>query len=126
MQYRIEITSFGRLHGEFTEQAELIVDLRGLFLDPHLDPAMRDLTGLDSAVYDNVMKQPGAWPFVRGLADTAYARAEIEPVHFAIGCSGGRHRGPAVALAIRAMLWNTAIVFVGHRDIKKPVVSHGR
>lgn len=93
----ITITSFDKGHGPAPD-AHIVVDVSTLFRDPHVDPRMRQMTGLDAEVIDSVMSQPGARNFV---ADLALALDTIESVvdhaTLAIGCVGGRHRSVVLA-----------------------------
>lgn len=119
----MKIVSFGYLHGP-PPAAHITVDLRDLFRDPHIDPEMRELTGLKQRVYDNVMAQPEAMRFVRLLGYTGRLLAEIKPGSvIAVGCAGGRHRSVAI---VRALWVELSIgdrdVTCEHRDVEKPVV----
>lgn len=115
---RMRIISFGYIHGD-PPAAHLTLDVRKLFRDPHIDLAMRNLTGLDHHVCDNVLRQPEALAFVRSLATMARVLKKISPeATIAIGCAGGRHRSVAIAHALSFMVAATLI----HRDINKPVI----
>lgn len=59
----VTITSFGYGHSA-APKATIVIDVRHSYRDPHVDPAMRQLTGRDAAVIDRVVAQPGAWEFV--------------------------------------------------------------
>lgn len=120
----MRIISFGYLHDE-PPPAHLTLDLRDLFRDPHIDLAMRQLTGLNQRVYDNVMAQPNATRFVRALANAARVLDEAtQHVVVAIGCAGGRHRSVAVARALAVELTiGFRTVTTEHRDVSKPVVQ---
>ena len=105
---QVVVTSFGYLHGD-PPKADLTVDVRHHLRDPHLDPAMREMTGLDVAVIEQVLSTPGA----NGLIDALVAAASaLLPaacragwlVTVAIGCAGGRHRSVVLADAVRARL----------------------
>ncbi|MEV7011663.1 RNase adapter RapZ [Streptosporangium sp. NPDC051022] len=128
-QPRIRIISFGYGHGE-APVADLTVDGRRHYRNPHHDPAMRDLTGLDDAVRRHVMTTPGVrdavaaavW-FARRLLDevlTAHGGAVV----VAFGCVGGRHRSVAMAQAAAALLREAGVpAEVEHRDVTKPVIQ---
>lgn len=125
MTIPVRITSFGYLHGS-PPSAQLTVDVRDLFRDPHVDPAMRQMTGRDQAVIANVLKQPGAERFARDIAHTASGLSIVrDDVTIAIGCAGGRHR--SVVLAAYIANWLRRVGYrpatVEHRDIDKPVVE---
>lgn len=120
------VISFGYLHGD-PPPAHITIDVRYLFRDPHVDPAMRQKTGRDQAVIDNVMKQPGAQRFVCDLAHTMSGLSIVGDVTVAIGCAGGRHR--SVVLADQCATWLAQDGYrqatVEHRDVNQPVVERG-
>lgn len=124
------IITFGVLHGEPPEGDGYTVDLRTRLRNPHENPAMRHLTGLDQAVFDHVMNTDGVEEIV---ADTV-SRAVSDLKHWGnphgricrvfVCCRGGRHRSVAVAEEIADRLYQRGIgVQVEHRDIKKPIVQ---
>jgi UPF0042 nucleotide-binding protein len=122
----VTITSFGYLHGA-PPSAHLTIDTRAHFKDPHAAPELRHLDATDGRVYDAVLSTPGAWDLAMSAASVVpafLAGPAAGPVAIAIGCAGGRHRGPAIAIAVYGVLANWGIIAsVCHRDIGKPVVS---
>ncbi|MBS2538853.1 hypothetical protein KGQ20_39515 [Catenulispora sp. NF23] len=126
---RIRITTFGVLHGAAPEGDALTVDLRTELRNPHDDPAMRELTGLDERVREHVLATPGARRIVRIAAcrvvalDRGWAGSRDRDLLMHVFCQGGRHRSVAIAEAIavelRAVGYDLEVV---HRDIDKPVV----
>jgi UPF0042 nucleotide-binding protein len=123
----VTITSFGYLHGVPPEGAHLTIDVRRHFRDPHVDPSLRDLDATDRRVYDSVLRTPGVRDLVMATVQTIQAfRAGPAPgpVAIAIGCAGGRHRAPAIAIALARLLTAAGIpAAVEHRDISRPVVD---
>lgn len=128
---RVLVTSFGYGHGNPPQapQADLIVDLRRHFRDPHVDPDQRLLTGFDDKVRAHVLATPGVEPVVAYasqmvaviLRDVADHAGELVTV--AVGCVGGRHRSVVVAEAIAALLASGGIgAEVTHRDVDRPVI----
>lgn len=121
----IVFTSFGYLHGGPPADSDLVLDARHLIRDPHVDPALRQLTGRDYMVMRAVMDTPGATALVDFLQQAAEladvgGRADIR---VAVGCQGGRHRSVVlVESAADAVADNDFLVRVIHRDIDKPVV----
>jgi UPF0042 nucleotide-binding protein len=117
------ITSFGYLHGA-APRADLTVDLRESYRDPHVDPALRELTAADPRVTAAVLATPGIPALVSAV--TAAVRDLLGSgtlATAAIGCAGGRHRSAAVAARVAALLEADGIaVTTVHRDIAKPVV----
>ncbi|MER7129711.1 RapZ C-terminal domain-containing protein [Streptosporangium saharense] len=123
----ILIISYGWRHAPPPE-ADLHVDARRLLRNPHEDPSMRYLTGLDTAVACHVLDTPGARALVRHMAAAARDLAQILPhkqIVVGVGCQGGRHRAPALAQAILRDLRAHKVgeVEVTHRDIEKPLIQ---
>lgn len=123
----IILTSFGYEHGDIPDQAVAVYDLRHHFRDPHFDEDLRHLTADDERVQKVVLGTPGIMPLINGMAScvTAYLSGPSfrRSLHFAAGCVGGKHRGPAVMNELGRSLqaWGYS-VRVEHRDIDKPVV----
>lgn len=123
----VNIESFGYGHAPAPE-ADITLDTRRRFRNPHADPAMREKTGLDPAVRQHVMDTPGVRDLVCTSADLALALADAgpldRPVTVAVGCVGGRHRSVAIADAIADRLTRSGIeVTLNHRDVDKPVIQ---
>ncbi|HEV3035435.1 MAG TPA: RNase adapter RapZ [Solirubrobacteraceae bacterium] len=124
---RLSVTfmSFGFKHGPPREE-DLAFDVRFL-ANPHYEPELRELTGLDRAVVEYIARD--------GRLDELYARLEslldfLLPQYvaegkahlvIAIGCTGGRHRSVAIAehLAERYRAQEDLDVAVAHRDLEK-------
>ena len=128
----VEITSYGVLHGEppaLRGLEAVEVDLTTALRNPHHDPAMRQLTGLDQVVYDHVMATEGAAAIVEGAVDeVTYQLGQAGvldgPVEVLVFCKGGRHRSVSVAIALRAALAERGVqAGLTHRDVAKPVVQ---
>lgn len=121
----IEIVSFGYLHGE-PPAADLIVDLREHFRDPHISPELRYMTANDEPVRRAVLNTAGMRALIQAVAQAADAFAagpSAGVVTVAAGCAGGRHRAPTVAREVAARLTDAGhAVVVAHRDLDKPVV----
>ena len=122
-------TSFGYLHGE-APQADITIDTRRQFRNPHHHPGMRYLTGLDSAVRQHVLNTPGVRTTINNTARMALdlfhevADPRSRLVTIAVGCAGGRHRSVALAEEIAAALRARGIgLHVEHRDVTKPVIQ---
>lgn len=123
------ITSFGFGHGP-APAASLVLDTRHLLRDPHVEPALRKMTGLDAPVVDRVRATPGALAAVdqlaaaaRALLDTAGAATGCR-VDIAVGCVGGRHRSVVIADELAARLRAAGYgVVVEHRDVARPVLA---
>jgi RNase adapter protein RapZ len=126
---RVVVVSFGYLHGAAPD-AHVTIDLRKALYDPHVAPAMRELTGLYPAVRANVLGTPGAERILHGaalLVDALLAGHERRDgdllVRVAFGCAGGRHRSVVLANELTRLLVAAGIgAEVSHRDILRPVV----
>jgi RNase adapter protein RapZ len=92
--------------------------------NPFWIPELRNHTGLESAVSDFVLGQPGAGEFVERVValmepvTAGYVREGRRYVTLAVGCTGGKHRSVAVAEALREQLRSDDVAtFVVHRDL---------
>ena len=107
----VTITSFGYARG-MPPAADLVFDMR--YLDnPHWDPALRELTGLDAAVGTHISSDPAfqatygkILALLRELLPL-YARQGKSYVSIALGCTGGKHRSVFVAEQIGRDLRDT-------------------
>jgi UPF0042 nucleotide-binding protein len=116
------ITSFGFRNG-LPREADMVFDVR--FLDnPHWDPLLRPLSGLDRPVADKVGKNKTFKTFftnMTGMIAPILPHFESEGRHYltiAIGCTGGRHR--SVYTAERLGAWFKRAGYraeVRHRDL---------
>jgi UPF0042 nucleotide-binding protein len=122
----VTFESFGFKYGPVRDP-DLMLDVRFL-PNPHYDPALRPLTGLDPRVVSAINEG--------GALDTFYAKLDplldyLLPQYLAegkshlvvgIGCTGGRHRSVAIAetLAERYGGRPEYLVEVVHRDIERP------
>lgn len=127
---RVLITTFGVLHDAAPEGDALSVDLRKALRNPHHDPNMRYLTGLDAAVYEHVLATPGADQVVIETVSRvlnyfySYAKPRGRDVLLHVFCQGGRHRSVAIAIAVAERLRELGLtVELVHRDVDKPVVQ---
>ena len=115
--------SFGFKHGPPREE-DLAFDVRFL-ANPHYEPELRELTGLDERVVEYIARDGRlAELYVRlhGLLDfllPQYVAEGKAHLVIAIGCTGGRHRSVAIAehLAERYRDREDLDVAVAHRDI---------
>ena len=118
----ITLISFSFRHG-LPREADMVLDVRFL-KNPHYNPALRDLTGLDRAVGEVIAADPdfdGFLDDVQTLLNRLLPRHETEGKSYftiAVGCTGGKHRSVFVAERIATWLsehGRTAYVF--HRDV---------
>jgi UPF0042 nucleotide-binding protein len=122
----IRIISFGYLHGPAPE-ADITLDLRRAFRDPHINPRLRELTGRDSPVRRAVLATTGIRRLLRATARQAQAYTagpSAQEIVIGSGCAGGRHRSVVVADQLARRLRRRGhTVTVIHRDINRPVVQ---
>lgn len=96
----INVSSFGFKYG-VPPDADLIFDVRFL-PNPYYDDTLRAKTGLDSDVYDYVMKWPQTTEFLTHLYTLIdflipqYIEEGKTSLNIAIGCTGGKHRSVAL------------------------------
>jgi UPF0042 nucleotide-binding protein len=118
----VTVYSFGFKYGA-PEDADIVMDVRFL-PNPHYDPELRPLTGLDRPVRDYVLTKPETGAFLHRwlpLLDEVVPGYVLEGKHhlaIALGCTGGMHRSVALAEATAAHLRAAGYrVAVSHRDI---------
>ncbi len=118
----IFVTSFSYRAG-LPRNADLVFDVRFLN-NPHYDPALRELTGLDPEVATFIGADPGLESFFQSLIALLgpllprYDREGKSYLTLAVGCTGGRHR--SVFIAERLADWLRGLgqaVTVSHRDL---------
>ena len=129
----VTVVSFGFKHG-LPSDADVVLDLRFL-PNPHWDPALRPLSGLDEPVAREVLDRPETQQFLDGVRSLAalvgrgYLREGKRYAEVAVGCTGGRHRSVAVAEELGRLLRadaavdgpvSGATVRVVHRDVRRP------
>lgn len=118
----LNVISFGFKYGVPID-ADLIFDVRFL-PNPHYVEALRPNTGMDTDVYEYVMKWSETQEFLVKLLDMLhflipqYRKEGKSQVVIGIGCTGGKHRSVAIAEYLGKVLGEseTEVVRVRHRD----------
>ncbi|MER7316260.1 RapZ C-terminal domain-containing protein [Streptomyces halstedii] len=121
----IELVSFGFLHGPAPE-ADLVVDMRRHFRDPHVNPEMRQLTAEHELVTRAVFNTDGVPELARAIlaaVESFRAGPSAGTVRVAVGCAGGRHRSAAMVNYLAMQYGAEVKVTAEHRDIHRPVVE---
>jgi UPF0042 nucleotide-binding protein len=120
----VTLMSFGFKYG-LPHELDLCLDVRFL-PNPFFVEALRPLTGLDEAVSSYVLAQPDSAAFLQKIEDLAVflvPRFEHEGkayVTLAIGCTGGRHRSPAIVNALATLLRARGLdIRTTHRDVER-------
>ena len=129
---RVNILSFGYKYG-IPIDADLVVDCR-FIANPHWDPKLRALTGLDKPVSDEILKSENVQEFLskyQALFETMALGFITEGRRYltlAIGCTGGKHRSVAITqelvskLTIGSKLSKYKIETKGlHRDLGREI-----
>ena len=98
---RVNILSFGYKYG-IPVDADLVMDCR-FIANPHWNPELRPLTGLDSAVSENVLANSNVQEFLAKYQSLFETMAEgfmhegRKYLTLAVGCTGGKHRSVAIS-----------------------------
>ncbi len=102
--------------------ADLVFDVRSL-PNPHYDPTLRPLTGLDAGVVEFMSNTPDAQRMlddIRRFVETwlpSFRRDNRSYLTVAIGCTGGRHRSVYFVEALAKAFRPSAQVLVRHRGL---------
>lgn len=120
----IVVTSFSYRLG-LPRTADIVIDARFL-TNPHYDPELRPLTGMDPRVAAYVRADPDYETFYSRLKAMLlplvprYEREGKSYLTVAFGCTGGRHRSVALAEAMAAELRGLGReVTLAHRDVAR-------
>jgi len=122
----VTVESFGFKYGA-ARDPDLLFDVRFL-PNPHYEPELRPLTGLDDRVVEFVNRDGSLdtfyehlYPLLDYLLPQYLAEGKAHLV-IGIGCTGGRHRSVAIAehLTDHYRGSDQYLVEVTHRDIEKP------
>ncbi|HLQ03106.1 MAG TPA: RNase adapter RapZ, partial [Burkholderiales bacterium] len=102
--------------------ADIVFDVRCL-PNPHYDPRLRPLTGLDSEVVAFLEKEPKVGTMledIRRFVETwlpAYGQDGRSSLTVAVGCTGGRHRSVYFVERLGAHFRGHTPVLVRHRHL---------
>jgi len=113
--------SFGFKHG-LPLDADLVFDVRCL-PNPHYDPELRVLTGLDEPVIDFLKAEPDAMRMLEDIGRfietwlPAYIGDNRSYLTVAIGCTGGQHRSVYFAEQLAARFRARVRVLIRHRNL---------
>jgi len=113
--------SFGFRHG-IPLDADLVFDVRSL-PNPHYDPVLRPLTGLDASVIEFMDRTPDAQRMledIRRFVETwlpSFRRDNRSYLTVAIGCTGGRHRSVYFVESLAKAFRPSARILARHRGL---------
>jgi RNase adapter protein RapZ len=121
----VTVESFGFKHGP-ARDADLLLDCRFL-ANPHYEPALRPLTGLDPRVRQFIGADGRLADFYERLQPLLdylipqYVAEGKAHLTLAIGCTGGRHRSVAIVEHLAGLLRerDDVLVEVVHRDLDR-------
>jgi UPF0042 nucleotide-binding protein len=118
----VSLISFGFKYG-IPQNIDLLFDVRFL-PNPHFIPVLKELDGTDREVAEYVFGHSETREFVRKIRDLLnfllplYIREGRSYLSIGIGCTGGRHRSPAIVEEVAKYVKNDSIALnVIHRDI---------
>ncbi|MDH3335123.1 MAG: RNase adaptor protein RapZ, partial [Rhodospirillaceae bacterium] len=121
------LTSFAFPHG-LPREADMVLDVRFL-QNPHYDPDLRGLTGLDDKVAQFIKKDPDFSSFMTNAKNLIkpllprFAGEGKSYLTIAVGCTGGKHRSVFVAESLAKWISTGEIkVQVFHREMDKMLV----
>lgn len=119
----VALLSFGHKFG-IPQNVDMLFDVR-FIPNPHFDPELRDMKGTDKAVQDFVLNNPTTREFMErtsGLLNFLIPRFIAEGKSYltiGLGCTGGRHRSPAIVEMIAGMIKDNPVeITVIHRDLQ--------
>lgn len=120
----VNVLSFGYKHGVPVD-SDLVFDVR-FMRNPHYQAHLQPLTGVDAAVEEYVMQDPGAAVFLEKVRDLLvytlplYNEEGKSYLTVAIGCTGGRHRSVVIARQLAQFMSEQGYeVVLEHRDMKR-------
>ena len=122
--FNITIKSFGFKHG-LPVEADILFDVR-FMPNPFYDPELRPKTGLDIIIKDFVFGFEQSNEFFKRFCDMLdflipyYIEEGRRYFVICLGCTGGRHRSPAIAEALTEYLSEQGYpVDCIHRDVER-------
>ena len=120
----ISIVSFGYKYGA-PVGLDLVLDVR-FIPNPFFIPELKPLTGLDAPVHAYVMSKPESQQFIDEVGRMLdfliplYRREGKSYLTIGLGCTGGRHRSPALARELRDRLARSGYqVLVRDQDVAR-------
>ncbi len=115
--------SFGYKHGVPLD-SDLVFDVRCL-PNPHYNPVLQPLTGLDGAVIEFLDNTPSAQDMFRDIRDfverwlPSFVADNRSYLTVAIGCTGGQHRSVYFAEKLARYFEQQQQVLVRHRELSQ-------
>jgi len=120
----VSVTSFSYRRG-LPRGLDMVFDTRFL-RNPHWDPELRPLTGLDPRVVAHVRGDPRYGPFIDRLCDLvqsllpAFRQEGKSHLSIGFGCTGGQHRSVTLTEQLAAALAEAGErVSIRHRELER-------
>ena len=128
---QMNLISFGYKYG-LPVDADLVLDCR-FIANPHWDPQLRPLNGMDTAVSERVLTSEGVQEFLARAIELittitpGFIREGKKFVTVGIGCTGGKHRSVAITEELNRRLRSSEklsadfsiLVQSSHRDVSR-------
>ncbi len=118
----VSLISFGFKYG-VSQNIDLLFDVRFL-PNPHFIPVLKELNGTDKKVADFVLGHAQTKVFIQKVRDLLnfliplYVKEGKSYLSIAFGCTGGKHRSPAITEEISRLIRKKNIdLHVVHRDL---------
>ncbi|TFZ06397.1 RNase adapter RapZ [Ramlibacter henchirensis] len=104
--------------------ADYVFDVR-MLPNPHYEPSLRDLTGMDQAVIDYLLAQPDVDRMFESIEK--FLQQWLEPlardhrsyVTVAVGCTGGQHRSVYLVERLAAVFSQRWTTLKRHRELDR-------
>jgi UPF0042 nucleotide-binding protein len=120
----ITLISFGYKFG-IPLSVDMLFDVR-FIPNPFFIPTLRELNGTDMAVKDFVLKNTSTQEFLERVSELLnfliphYINEGKAYLTLGFGCTGGKHRSPAITEKISEMIKNHPVeITVVHRDLQE-------
>jgi UPF0042 nucleotide-binding protein len=118
----VTLISFGFKFG-VPQNIDLLFDVRFL-PNPHFVPELKDMNGTDGPVRDFVLEKPESREFIEKLSNMLnfliplYEKEGKSYLTVGIGCTGGRHRSPAITDKAASLITHKPLnMYIVHRDM---------
>ncbi len=119
----LTLMSFGYKFG-VPQNIDLLFDVR-FIPNPHFVPELKELSGIDLPVKKFIFEKPRAKEFMKKLKGLLnfliplYIKEGKTYLTIGIGCTGGRHRSPAITEKIASLIKNQPVdINIVHRDLQ--------
>ncbi|MEM3560937.1 MAG: RNase adapter RapZ [Nitrososphaerota archaeon] len=126
----IHLISFGYKYG-IPYEANFLFDVRTL-PNPYFIPTLKSLTGRENKVKEYLLNSFYTLKFIEYLESflnwliPIYLKENMRLLTIGIGCTGGRHRSPAIVEILRERLENkysNIDIIITYRDIERDVIN---